>query len=275
MVGRMPSESPVNPPSHGRLRGWGKLIISVGVAFHCLAVAVPPLAFQTRGPIGSSPSVGMLVALVQRYCQVLYLDRGYAFFAPDPGPSHLIQAATTEHDGQVSERMYPDREQHWPRLLYHRHFMLAEYLTEIHQPPGPPAALVQESPEEAEDWKRRRTRYEHVRQSMVEHLKHKSGAKAVAIRRVEHLIPAFFEFNQEEILLTDPRFYQVLLDNPLPLDDADDLRELPTVHPETVHSPSAPPIGRDDDSEVTSSTTGLVRESTRLQPVDDSPQDSL
>ncbi len=137
---------------------------------HLLAVLLPPLSFQTRGPLGLSPAVATLLAPFEGYGQFLYIDRGYAFFAPDPGPSHLIQAAITDGGGQRIEIMYPDREQQWPRLLYHRHFMLSEFMDEIYQPPGPPQELVELDREEAEFWVRSRARYEHVRQSVVEHL---------------------------------------------------------------------------------------------------------
>ncbi len=143
------------------------------------------------------------------------MDRGYAFFAPDPGPSHLIQAAVIGSGGNVTEQLYPDLEQQWPRLLYHRHFMLAEYLSEIYEAPGPPDELYRIDPGEAELWKRLRGRYEHVRQSMVDHLQTQHEGQEVAIRRIEHGLPGLEDFVAEPIKLNDPRLYQVLLDQPI------------------------------------------------------------
>jgi hypothetical protein len=133
--------------------------------------------------------------------------------------------------------MFPDLERQWPRLLYHRHFMLAEYLNEIYEPPGPPPELVEVDPEAAEFWVRSRARYEHVRQSIVEHLEYENPGKEVAIRRIEHLIPDLLEYQEQPIELTDPRLYQVMLDQPAMLDAFGDLA-LPTGPPETIPAPA-------------------------------------
>lgn len=193
-----------------------RIVISVLLIAHLLAVVLPPLAFQTNGPIGQSPSIAAVFATpLEAYGQAVYIDRGYAFFAPDPGPSHLVQVAVTGPDGIQTESMIPDREVHWPRLLYHRHFMLTEFLDEIHQPPGPPPELIESAPQEAEFWTRTRARYEHVRQSVVEHLKHVNPGREVAIRRIEHLIPDVIEAQRNPVSLIDPDSYRVLLDEPI------------------------------------------------------------
>jgi len=190
----------------------GRLLISILIIGHLLAVVLPPLSVQTRGPIGQSPSIATALGLIERYSQMLYIDRGYAFFAPDPGPSHLIQAAVTDQNGKRVEWMYPDREQHWPRLLYHRYFMLSEFMEEIYQPPGPPPELRALNRDEAIYWGEARKRYEHVRRSVVDHLKYENPDKEVAIRRVEHLLPDLIEYQIAPIELTDERLYRVLLD---------------------------------------------------------------
>jgi hypothetical protein len=190
-------------------------MISVLILFHLCAVILPPLAFQTSGVDGPSPLIGTLIRPFAGYGQFLYLDRGYAFFAPDPGPSHLIQAATTGPDESITERMYPDRKDHWPRLLYHRHFMLSEYLNEVYWPPGPPDEMFQIDPAGAEIWQQRRGRYEYVRQSMIDHLQAENEGREVAIRRIEHLLPGLQDFVAEPIALDDPRMYRVLLDQPV------------------------------------------------------------
>ena len=62
------------------------------------------------------------------YLDVAYLNHGYGFFAPDPGPSHLIHYTIEFDSGETLTGTFPDREAYWPRLRYHRHFMLAEQL---------------------------------------------------------------------------------------------------------------------------------------------------
>ncbi len=203
----LPRPIPLSP----RLR----FFLSALLIGHLLAVIAPPLSFQTRGPLGQSPVVATVLAPVEGYSQAMYMDRGYAFFAPDPGPSHLIQAAITSKDGSRVETMFPDLDEQWPRLLYHRHFMLSEYLTEVYFPPGPPRELAKVDPIDAENWVRARARYEHVRQSIVGHLQRRYPGQDVAIRRVEHLIPDLVAFQQSPVALDDPRFYQVMLDVPV------------------------------------------------------------
>lgn len=77
-------------------------------------------------------------------------DNGYRFFAPDPGPSHLIRYELVTENGVTRTGQIPDREVHRPRLLYHRHFMIAEMLftlsAQAMEPPEPgiPAAALRE-----------------------------------------------------------------------------------------------------------------------------------
>jgi hypothetical protein len=193
------------------LRWLGSFVI----ALHLAAVILPPLSFQSRGPLGISPAVETAIAPLEGYGQFLYIDRGYAFFAPDPGPSHLIQAAVTDQDGTKVEKMIPDLDDQWPRLLYHRYFMLSEYLHSIYQQPGPPQELIQVDRQEAELWRQMRLRYESVRQSIVKHLNEANPGQQVAIRRVEHLIPDLSIYLEQPIALDDPQLYRVLLDQPV------------------------------------------------------------
>ncbi len=176
-----------------------RLLISILIIGHLLALVLPPLSVQTRGRIGQSPSVSTALEFFEPYSQACYIDRGYAFFAPDPGPSHLIQVAITRPGGLSVERMYPDRNQQWPRLLYHRHFMLSEFMHEIYQPPGPSEELLKASQQEARYWSLLRARYKHVQHSILEHLKHENPDDEVAIRRIEHLVPDLIDCQQEPI----------------------------------------------------------------------------
>jgi hypothetical protein len=221
-----------------------KWIASAAILFHLSAVVLPPLAFQTRTPDGPSPLFGTLIRPFSGYGQFLHLDRGYAFFAPDPGPSHLIQAAITQPDGTVTEVMFPDRDRQWPRLLYHRHFMLSEYLHETYWPPGPPTELSQSDPQAAALWQQRRGRYEYVRKSMIDHLQHVNEGRSVAIRRIEHGLPAMREFLDAPIPLDDERLYNVLLDQP-PFDD----RIAPPGAAEEIPADALVPAPANDPSE--------------------------
>ena len=146
-----------------------RLVVSSLLVLHLLAIFLPPLSFQSRGPLGQSPSVASLLWPLEGYGQFLYMNRGYAFFAPDPGPSHLMQAAITDPQGNRQEVMYPDLRQQWPRLLYHRHFMLTEYLN-FHD------YNVQVQ----------------LCESYQAHLRQKHQVEEVTITKVEHLLPSEF-----------------------------------------------------------------------------------
>lgn len=247
-------------------------LVRFGISFliigHLLAVVLPPLSLQTRGPVGQSPSVSTLLRIVEGYSQMLYIDRGYAFFAPDPGPSHLIQAAITDKDGGRVELMFPDRNEQWPRLLYHRHFMLSEFMEEIYQPPGPPESLVQSSPEEAEFWIETRSRYEHVRKSVVDHLRHVHPDHDVAIRRVEHLIPDLLDYQQEPIELTDERLYRVMLDQAPPSDEPEDDASLPSASESKAAAQEAAAIRDEAESRIQNASQRPYESSTQSAAVE-------
>lgn len=216
-----------------------RLGISLLLLIHLLALFLPPLSFQTRGPLGQSPSVAMLLRPLEAYGQFLYMDRGYAFFAPNPGPSHLIQVAVSDADGDREEIMYPDRRRQWPRLLYHRHFMLTEFLNDSYQPEIGDAELELLDADEAAYWRNSRRRYEAFRGSLVHHLEAVNPGREVAIRRIEHLIPDLVRFRERPVSLTDEDSYRVLLDQPLGLSAPEDGVEtnfLPEAIPKPVDS---------------------------------------
>lgn len=101
---------------------WIRVVCSLVLLFHLFCVIIAPLA----GPPPSSSLSRNAAATVDPYIQAMFLGHGYRFFAPNPGPSHLIEYEILNADGSVTTGRYPDRDEHWPRLYYHRHFMLSE-----------------------------------------------------------------------------------------------------------------------------------------------------
>lgn len=209
------------------------MILSVVILAHLTAVFAPPMAFQCRGPRGLSPSVATLLEPLAGYGQVLYLDRGYAFFAPDPGPSHLMtvevrdpaaaETALGESKGEV--RRFPSLDDQWPRLLYHRHFMLAEFLNDAYQPALPIEAATLVGPdlpaEELREWRLGRKRYEAIVGSMTDHATSQIAGgpgKIVEVKRVEHLLPDFVGFTARGVPLNEPDSYVTLDDIPITLE---------------------------------------------------------
>jgi hypothetical protein len=62
----------------------------------------------------------------RHYLNLLYLNHGYEFFAPDPNGSHLIRYQIRDSGGQeIKSGEFPNLQNQWPRLFYHRHMMLA------------------------------------------------------------------------------------------------------------------------------------------------------
>src|SRR5438094_9864442 len=117
---------PSDAASKPRLSPWSKAVISGLLAVHISAVFVAPLAFACDW---SSPLVNAVVGIYRPYIDALYLNHGYFFFAPNPGPSHLVDYTVEFGDGRPPRTgRIPDLASERPRLLYHRHFMLSEAL---------------------------------------------------------------------------------------------------------------------------------------------------
>lgn len=112
------------PPAQAKLSAKWRAVISLALMFHLLAVFFA----VWNGAPPFSPFPQTVAMPMQRYIGVLNLNRGNRFFAPDPGPSHIIRYTLTMPDGSEKRGQLPDAKNHWPRLLYHRYFMLTEHL---------------------------------------------------------------------------------------------------------------------------------------------------
>lgn len=97
-------------------------VVSVVLAFHVAAVFIAP---WSNPPPASQLSMTVAGA-IRPYLDALNINNGYRFFAPDPGPSHIVRYRLYLRDGSIEQGQFPNLEEQWPRLLYHRHLMLAE-----------------------------------------------------------------------------------------------------------------------------------------------------
>ncbi|WP_166825081.1 hypothetical protein [Thalassoroseus pseudoceratinae] len=189
MTGNDSSKSglPQNAESTNRQTtgGWTwktKLLASGLIAFHLCAVVLSPAS--TR------PSSGLSQAgwdWFQPYIEVMYLDHGYRFFAPEPGPSTLIAYTVTTADGNEISGRIPDRETIWPRLLYHRYFMLTENMGSFAIPNG--EEFLPLAPE-----------------SYARHLCAKHDGETVGMTRITHWFPTM-EQVRNGVTLTAPASY--------------------------------------------------------------------
>ncbi|MBA2115854.1 hypothetical protein [Bremerella alba] len=98
--------------------------VSVLLLIHLVALFVGPCA----SPPPSSYWAQGTEQFIAPYLHATFLrGHGYRFFAPNPGPSHLVRyELLDEADEEIGEGTFPSLDQHWPRLLYHRHFMISE-----------------------------------------------------------------------------------------------------------------------------------------------------
>ncbi|MFO0892598.1 MAG: hypothetical protein U0790_26080 [Isosphaeraceae bacterium] len=156
--------------------------VSAWLAFHLAAIIIAPAAV---GP--SSELVHSAWDLFQPYIQILYLNHGYHFFAPEPQESTLVAYEAERPDGTVVRGRLPDRAT-TPRLLYHRYFMLTEHMND--------------APEElAGLWHR----------SYAEQIGRETGASEVRLIKQTHLLSSM-ERIREGGRLDDPESFE---DEPL------------------------------------------------------------
>jgi hypothetical protein len=234
---RTPSRIPTQSTSKGTseeaesavtLGRWWRRIISVLVLAHLTAVTLAPFSFASSSPSVRSPVAIHLLRWFRPYIQFAFLDHGYFFFAPNPGPSHLLRCRVKTADGNTVERIYPDRQLDYPRLLYHRHFMLAEQLNTMFVPPTPPP--IPENTPEYRDWQAARREYEARKGSFINHLRHVYRSDNVELTRVEHR-PISPEQLRRGAQLSDRALYLELPENPDPGLSYPDDTEGPEVLP--------------------------------------------
>jgi hypothetical protein len=208
---------------------WLKGVLSLLLTLHVLAVFVPPFAFASNVGGSTSPFADGLFTVLRPYIGVMFLDHGYFFFAPTPGPSHLVDYKVEFADGREPvEGRFPNLKTERPRLLYHRYFMMAEWLNNNFEPaepppePSPPPITASKEEKERFDeqkesharqlalWQHRRRQYESLSEAFKTHLKNEHGGSHVSLTRVEHR-PAFpSEVLDQDMPLDDPRTYENL-----------------------------------------------------------------
>lgn len=103
-------------------------LVSAALIFYLFVLFLGPLS----NPVGSDFLTRPLAEFVSPIHRAMFLGHGYRFFGPDPGPGHSVVYRITDHDGDFTERRFPDRDQIWPRLMYHRWFMLSESIFNEH-----------------------------------------------------------------------------------------------------------------------------------------------
>jgi len=130
-----PSEETATAPKITWSPGF-RGFVSVLLLIHLVALFVGPCA----SPPPSSYWAQGTEQFMAPYLHATFLrGHGYRFFAPNPGPSHLVRyELLDEADDEISEGTFPSLDEHWPRLFYHRHFMISESMFNTANVPGEP-----------------------------------------------------------------------------------------------------------------------------------------
>ena len=165
------------------VRRWrrpvGFVLVNVWLVYHLAAIVLAPW---------SVPPASRLVQnswrAVGAYDQILFLNHGYHYFAPEPGNSSLVAYVLEMPDGSLQTGRIPNRDI-WPRLLYHRHFMLTEALASDDLSPPVRKELVL---------------------AMARELRREYHARRVTLSRVTHRLPTM-EFVRAGGALDDPESY--------------------------------------------------------------------
>jgi len=209
--------------------GRARLIASLLISLHLLAVFAEPLRFFSRSPENfAAADTAFLRRTLGPYVDAMYLSHGYFFFAPNPGPAHLIECQVTPNNelanGSGSEvdkskwKIYPDRKDQWPRLLYHRHFMLSEFYNTLFAPTD--LENVAESDQRivqriTDQWREDRRIYESLQDCLKQNLLSKYPEHSVVLKRIQHELPNPRTIFVDRWKLTDPRLYNELLEGPV------------------------------------------------------------
>lgn len=188
-----------DPTFPGAVRPAVRVAASLALAFHLLAVFAGPMSVGRRSALGN-----WLQAWFRPYNEMHYLNVGYRFF-DEPGPSHRIEYQIEFRDGRPTiVGVFPDREVHWPRLLYHRHFMLSEMHQSLSVPDAPPPDVSTDAVD-YRLWSIGLKTYQAYSQSYGEHLLRRYGGQKVTLYGLERRLPAPDEVLQGK-RIDDPQF---------------------------------------------------------------------
>ena len=187
-----PSDAKTDSPPIGWSRGTRR-VVSVLLVLHLAAIFAAPCA----NPPPSSPLEQGIAGWFAPYLTATNLFHGYRFFAPNPGASNIVWYVVHLPDGSEARGQFPDPETHWPRLLYHRHFMMSEIINALispHQPnPADRPISVPDMPlppqqwaDIQEDWAKRRSMAEGLLSAIAHDLQVRHDADRVELVLVRH-----------------------------------------------------------------------------------------
>jgi hypothetical protein len=172
--------------------------LTAWIVFHFTAVVIAPASVDPSSTLLQE----RVWPLVRPYLQLVFLNHGYHYFAPEPGPSTLLSYTLEWDDGRTEQGMIPNRGIH-PRLLYHRYFMLTEFLNFIGLGLDPDAPQDSADPADPADPAAQAEQGQWLR-AYARHLCHAHGANSVVLTRVVRTLPTMEEV-RDGMSLADPQ----------------------------------------------------------------------
>ena len=205
----VPAPPAARPWSKGR-----KWLVSLLLIWHLGAMISAPCAY----PPPSSQLARNIAGFFSPYQHFAFLNHGYRFFAPNPGPSHIVRYEVDTADGETVKGQFPDPDAHWPRLLYHRHFMISET---VYREGGPisegaplPELGAELTAEEQEAFDIATSEYEsrlalvtEFHKGIARELLDRYDGERVRLTLVEHLIASPVDVQEKRVQLDDPQLY--------------------------------------------------------------------
>jgi hypothetical protein len=177
--------------SNGRPSFAIRFVVSVFLVWHLVAVFLAPLSVPPTSWLVMNIAQGRYT---QWYLDALYINHGYQFFAPDPGAGKLVRWEVLNAQGGVTKQgEFPNTKEQWPRLWYHRHFMLADQ-----------AGAALEDERDPDRWKRM------FLEAYARHILRESDGAAVRVRWIEHR-PLDPKMAFDGAKLDDPSTYRQVL----------------------------------------------------------------
>ncbi|MDA1015127.1 MAG: hypothetical protein O3A00_11830 [Planctomycetota bacterium] len=213
-------------PIARQLPRWAKWIVSVCLMYHLSAIALAPASVSPSSPLFQDSW-----AACRHYLQIMYLNHGFHFFSPEPGGSTLLEYEITARDGESFVERIPRKEIE-PRLLYHRHFMLTEFI------PWVPDRLKSR-------WL----------ESYARHLQHRHDAATVRLTIVRHNLVELGPFTEGESKRDDPETFEFELAGILEGDAwsfNSDLVSQPEVIAPEILNVAPVPVGAEDSGPIPS-----------------------
>jgi hypothetical protein len=189
----LPREEGARSRRPGRIPSWLRIALSLLIIWHFTGVFLAALTM----PVTSQLVYKLCQERpMQWYLDALYMNQQHSFFAPDVGPGNIIRYELFDQGGQLIEKgELPDRKVHWPRLRYHRHFMLADQ-----------ADFSTNNEQYRKQWQRA------FLEGFARHLlRSREDAATVRVQRVAHWpIPRTLALEGRKI--TDPQGYETQLE---------------------------------------------------------------